>query len=117
ADRGSHLLTTHRDLEVDRLSRFVEAVDVLFEAEDPTRVGADPFEDAIAIEQSMIEDADLGVGLVNELDTDVDFWAHWRAPPAAIRDEGGVEPRVMFFGRPRRRPSPPRRFGRCLAFP
>ena len=49
---------------MDRLGRVVEPVDVLLEPEDPAGVGADALEDAVAVEQAVIEDADLGVGLV-----------------------------------------------------
>ena len=64
---------------MDALGRFVEPVDVLLEPEDPARVGPDPLEDAVAVEQAVIEDADLGVGLVEELAADVDLGARFGA--------------------------------------
>ncbi len=42
----------------------VETVDVLAEAEDLAMVDADAFEDAVAVKQAMVVNADLGVGLV-----------------------------------------------------
>ncbi len=78
-DRRGHLLAFHRDLEMNALGRFVEAIDVLLEPEDPARVGPDPLEDAVAVEQAVIEHADLGVGLIEQLAADVDLGAHSRA--------------------------------------
>ena len=63
------------------LGRFVEPIDVLLEPEDPARVRPDPLEDAVAVEQAVIEDADLGVGLVVELAADIDLGAHRRILP------------------------------------
>ena len=75
-DRGRHLLAFHRNLEMNSLGRFVEPIDVLLEPEDPPGVSPDPLEHAVAVEQAMIEDADLGVGLVVQLAADVDLGAH-----------------------------------------
>ena len=60
---------------MNALGRFVQAIDVLLEPEDPAGVGPDPLEDAVAVEQAMIEDADLGVGFVVELAADIDLGA------------------------------------------
>ena len=48
------------------------------EAEDLAGVDADALEDAVAVEQAVVVDADLGVGLVEELAVDVDLWGSWR---------------------------------------
>ena len=75
-DRGGHFLAFHRDLEMDSQGRFVEAVDVLLEAEDPPGISANALEDAVAVEQAVIEDADLGVRFVEELAADIDLGVH-----------------------------------------
>ena len=62
-DGVGHLLAGHGDLEMDGLGRFIQPVDMLLEPEDAARVGADALEDAVAVEQTVVEDADLGVGL------------------------------------------------------
>jgi hypothetical protein len=46
---------------------------VLAEAEDLAVVDADALEDAVAVEQPVVVDADLGVGLVEQLAVDVDL--------------------------------------------
>ena len=43
------------------------------QAEDFAVVDADALEDAVAVEEAVIVDADLGVGLVEELAVDVDL--------------------------------------------
>ena len=58
------------------LAEFVQPVDVLVEAEDLAAVDADAFEDAVAVEQAVVVDADLGVFLRNELAVDVDLSRH-----------------------------------------
>ena len=47
-----------RDLEAERLGRVEQAIDVAFELEDAAVVGADALEDAVAVEQAVVEDAD-----------------------------------------------------------
>ena len=49
---------------------------MLVEAKDLAAVGAEPFEHAVAIQQAVIEDADLGVFLRDELAADVDLARH-----------------------------------------
>ena len=65
--RFGHLLPRQRDFELDGLRAVVEPVDVLVEAKDLAVVDADAFEDAVAVEQAVVVDADLGVGLVESL--------------------------------------------------
>ena len=60
---------------------------MLLEAEDAAGVGADALEDAVAVEQAVVVDADLGVGLVVELAADVDLEAHPDGTPAEARVE------------------------------
>ena len=50
-----------RDLEPDRLGGIEQPIDVPFELEDAAVVGADALEDAVAVEQAVIEDADRRV--------------------------------------------------------
>src|SRR5262249_59814803 len=61
------LLLVHGDFKIDGAGAVVEAVEVLAEAEDFTVVDADALEDAVAVEQPVVVDADLGLGLVVEL--------------------------------------------------
>ena len=72
-DGLGHLLAAERDFQLDVPGALVEPVDVLAEAEDLAVVNADAFEDAVAVEQAVIVDADLGVGFVVELAVDVDL--------------------------------------------
>ena len=58
ADLGVRL----RDLEADRLGGVEQPVDVAFELEDAAVVGADALEDAVAVEQAVVEDADRRLG-------------------------------------------------------
>ena len=54
------------------------------EAEDFAAVAAQAFEDAVAVQQAVVVDADLGVFLRNELAADVDLSRHasWRGGTA-----------------------------------
>ena len=49
---------------------------MLVEAKDLAAVAAQPLEDAIAIEQAMIVDADLGVFFVEQATVDVNLERH-----------------------------------------
>ena len=69
----AHLLARQRDFQRDVLGAVVEAFDVLAEAEDLAGVDADALENAVAVEEAVVEDADAGVGLVEELAVDVDL--------------------------------------------
>src|SRR5881227_1501744 len=95
--------------------RVVQAVDVLREAEDAAGIGTDAFEDAVAVEQAVVVDADLGVGLVVELAADVDLQAHpgvsstfgraAAAPAPAAKPGRGPIPRpaprrAVWYGQP-----------------
>src|SRR5262249_22608752 len=71
-DRLGHLLPAHGDFEPDAAGAVVKAIDVLLQAEDLAGVDADALEDAVAVEQAVVVDADLGVGLVVELAVDPD---------------------------------------------
>ncbi len=52
---------------------LVEAIDVLAEAEHLAAVDADALENAVAVEQAVIEHADFGVGLVEQFAVDPDL--------------------------------------------
>src|SRR5882762_10476333 len=75
-----HLLFRVRDLQVDGLRGMEEPVEVSLEFEDPTVVGANALEDAIPIQEAMIEDADLRLRLRVELAVDVNAQFHPGAP-------------------------------------
>src|SRR5207237_858164 len=68
----------HGNLKVNGPGRMIQPVDVLLEAEDPAGVRPDPLEDAVAIEQAVVEHADLGVALLVKLATDINLRAHAR---------------------------------------
>ena len=57
----------------DGLGRIPEPVDMLGQSEDAAAVAAHPLEHAVAVEQTVIVDADLGVFFVVELAVDVDL--------------------------------------------
>src|SRR5437773_11271901 len=61
-----------RDLEVDRLRAVEEPLQVPLELEDPAVVGPDAFEDAVPVQEAVVEHADLRLGLRVELAVDVD---------------------------------------------
>jgi hypothetical protein len=63
------------DGEEEGFSGAEEAVDMLLEFKDAAIIGADALEDTVAIEQSVVEDADFGVLFVVVLAVDVDFHA------------------------------------------
>src|SRR6266571_6369582 len=71
-DDVGHLLLRVRDLQVDGLVRVVQPVEVAVQLEDSAVVGADPFENAVAVQEAMVEHADLRLGLRVELAVDVD---------------------------------------------
>src|SRR5262249_5383278 len=79
-DRLHHLLARQRDLELDSAGALEQAVHVGPEPEDLAGVNADALEDAVAVEQSVVVDADLGVGLVVDLAVDVDLGCHAASP-------------------------------------
>ena len=64
------------DFQPDGLGRVPQPVEVLGQAEDLAAVAADALEHAVAVEQAVVVDADLGVFLVVELAVDVDFQGH-----------------------------------------
>src|SRR5262249_51217008 len=57
----------------DGLGRLLEALEVLVEAEDASVVGADALEDAVAVEDAVVEDRDLGVVFLQHLAVYVDL--------------------------------------------
>ena len=73
---AAHLVRRQRNLQPDRLRRFVQPRDVLFQPKDLAAVGAQAFEHAVAIQQAVVEHADLGVFLRNKLTVDVDLARH-----------------------------------------
>src|SRR5207244_2441293 len=94
-----------RDFELDRAGALEQPLDVGAQAEDLARVYADALEDAVAVEQAVVVDADLGIRLVVNLAVDVDLGWHerplqisgaWRvAPGAASRLPVGSSARRM----------------------
>ncbi len=75
-DRLGHLLSGHGDFQPNHFGRVPQAFQVLGHAEHFAGVTADAFEHAVAIKQTVIVDADLGVFFVVELSVDVDFQGH-----------------------------------------
>src|SRR2546426_1044812 len=71
-DDVGHLLLRVWDFQVDGLGRVVQPVEVAVQLEDSAVVGPDPFENAVAVEEAMVEHADLRLGLRVELAVDVD---------------------------------------------
>ena len=65
-DRLGHRLLRHRDFQRDRPGAVPEAVEVRFHPEHPARVAPHPLEDAVAVKEPMIEDADPRLRLGDE---------------------------------------------------
>jgi uncharacterized protein YecE (DUF72 family) len=76
ADRVAHRVLRHGNLQPNRLGRLVKPHDVLAEPEDLAAVAAQPLEDAVAIQQPVVEDADLGVCLRHKLAVDINLPRH-----------------------------------------
>src|SRR5262249_42872298 len=72
-----HLVGSPGDLEEDVFGALVEAFDVFGQAEDLAGVDADALEDAVAVEQAVVVDADLRVGLVHEFAVEIDQGHPW----------------------------------------
>ncbi|MEY3853632.1 MAG: hypothetical protein RI910_2612 [Verrucomicrobiota bacterium] len=83
-------------LEAEGLGRHLEALEVLIETEHAALIEADAFEDAVTIEETMVEDRDLGLGLGVELAVDVDF--HGDEKPTLGGQEGFFQPESPFSG-------------------
>ena len=58
-DHPAELRLGHRDLHQHGVGALPEAIEVLGELEDLARVDADPLEDAVPVEQAVVEDRDL----------------------------------------------------------
>ena len=74
-DSLHHLGVPQGHLEQNRLCGPKQPVNVLLELEDPAVIGANPFKDAVAVEQAVVEYRDLRVLLVVIFPVDVDFHA------------------------------------------
>ena len=68
-----HLLPRHGDFQADAAGAVVKPLHMLGEAEDLALIDPDALEDAVAVEQAVVVDADLGVRLVVDLAVDVDL--------------------------------------------
>lgn len=73
-----HFCDGDGDFHADGASGFIEALEVLGEAEDAAVVDADALENTVAIEEAMIEHGDFGVFLAEQLSVEVDFHSGWR---------------------------------------
>src|SRR5207245_928551 len=89
-DDVRHLVFRVRDLQVDGLGGVVQPFEVAVQFEDSAVVRAGSFEYAVAVEEAMIEDADLRLGLRVELAVDVDTQLHAGDP------ERGMEHRFTY---------------------
>src|SRR5205807_2151606 len=86
-DRLGHFFAAHRDFEPDGPGALVEAIDVLLETKDLAVVNAYALEDAIAVKEAMVVDADLRIVPIVQLAVDVDL-RHRLAPmPTRRRSE------------------------------
>jgi hypothetical protein len=68
-----HLRLAHRNLEHDRVGGLVEPLHVLAQLEDQPVVGADALEDAVAVEQAVVEHRHHRLGALHKLAVQVDF--------------------------------------------
>src|SRR4029079_11978099 len=71
--RPAKLIPRERDLQADGLGAGVQALNVCLALEDLAVVNANSFEHAVAIEQAVVVDADLGVRLIDELAVEPDL--------------------------------------------
>jgi len=69
---GFHIRGPHGDLEHQGLGARVEALDMLGELEDLARVDAEPLEDAVAVEEAVIEHRYFRLVLIVHLAVDID---------------------------------------------
>ena len=72
-DRRHDLRVGHRDLQQDRLGRIEQPVNVLLQLEHPAVVGANALEDAVAVQQPVVEHRNLGVPLVVVFAVNIDL--------------------------------------------
>ncbi len=79
--RRANRIARDRDRKSDRFGRREEPVQVLFAFENPPVVDANAFEYAVAVKQTVVVDADLGVGLIVKLSVDPDFQLHCALTP------------------------------------
>src|SRR5205085_10166953 len=75
-DDRAQLLLGVRDLQQDRPRRAIEPLDVLLQPEDPPAVRPDPLEDAVAIQEPMIEYRNPRVLSFHEPAVQIDLLAH-----------------------------------------
>ena len=75
-DGAGHLGLGHGDGQQDGLGRVPEPIEVGLHAEDLAAVAADALEHAVAVQQTVVVDADLGVLFGVELAVDIDFERH-----------------------------------------
>src|SRR5438132_8305593 len=79
-DDVRELLLCVRDLEVDRLRTVEEPIHVALEFEHAAVVRPNPFEDPVSVQEAVVEDADLRLGLREEFAVNVDTQIHRAAP-------------------------------------
>src|SRR2546430_4527572 len=79
-DDVRELLLGVRDLEVDRLRAVEEPVHVALELEHSAVVRPYPFKDPVSVQEAVVEDADLRLGLREEFAINVDTQIRRTAP-------------------------------------
>src|SRR5207244_6947716 len=72
-DGLGYLLAAQRNFQLDATSAVIKPIDVLAQPKHLSLIHTDAFEDAVAVKQTVIENADLGVRFVVELAVDVDL--------------------------------------------
>ena len=78
--RGHDLRMGHRDVQQDRLGRAEQPVNVLLQLEHPAVVGPNALEDAVPVQQPVVEDRNLGVALVVVFSVNINFHVLKPAP-------------------------------------
>jgi hypothetical protein len=81
--RARDLLRRERHLEQNRLGGVKQALDVLGQPEDAAMIGANPLENAVPVQQPVVEHRDFGVLLVVILAVDINFHRFNRAQSTA----------------------------------
>src|SRR5439155_1802086 len=75
-DDRAKLLARDGNLQPDRLGGRIKAIEVCLALEDSPVVDADAFEDAVAVEQPVVVNADFRFGLIDKLSVEPDLQCH-----------------------------------------
>ena len=90
-----HFLDWDGNLHANGAGGLIEALYVGGETEDATVIDANAFEDAVSIEQAVIEHGDFGVFFVEQLAVDVDFHSEGAGERQPFERDAGNQAAIM----------------------